>query len=370
MNDIDIDVSYFEQYINNSILKNVFKIIINDTFESEKTFIVSTISRIFNNLKTYQTNNGYTISVSTSYSSVATFIKETIISYLNDNKAIENIHVVFKIVHDIDESYLGRIASLIINQKNVFISFPSSSYNKDPYNDVEYFSNGLRIFESLNDNEKRSNGRMIVTSTSINMARLGLKYLNNHSISHFYEELDSLLELTKNQLVLAFETMGNKSKENYQVLFNGNVLGDERLESGQKIRKIIKSGVINIGLVGLLIKILKYIDKKIKQFSDETKLNFQMFEPSGLTSRKHFIGIDKSIYGTHKDITDKNAYELIDTAKFITNNKELSKVQELLSGGCLATINISNKTNNKKIVDQIIELMNNDIGFVKLQVDK
>ena len=95
-----------------------------------------------------------------------------------------------------------------------------------------------------------------------------------------------------------------------------------------------------------------------------------MFEPSGLTSRKHFIGIDKSIYGIHKDITDKNAYELIDTAKFITNNKELSKVQELLSGGCLATINISNKTNNKKIVDQIIELMNDDIGFVKLQVDK
>lgn len=387
VNDIDIDVSYFEQYINNSILKNVFKIIINDTYENEKTFIVSTISRIFNNLKTYQTNNGYTISVSTSYSSVATFIKETIISYLNDNKAIDNIHVVFKIVHDIDESYLGRIASLIINQKNVFISFPSSSYNKDPYNDVEYFSNGLRIFESLNDNEKRSNGRMIVTSTSINMARLGLKYLNNHSISHFYEELDSLLELTKNQLLLAFETMGNKSKENYQVLFNGNVLGDERLESGQKIRKILKSGVINIGLVGLkecvlsfepdqtkqydlLIKILKYIDKKIKQFSDETKLNFQIFEPSGLTSRKHFIGIDKSIYGTHMDITDKNAYELIDTAKFITNNKELSKVQELLSGGCLAAINISNKTNNKKIVDQIIELMNDDIGFVKLQVDK
>ena len=387
VNDIDIDASYFEQYTNNSILKDVFKIIISDTFESEKDFIVTTISRIFNSLKTFQTNNGYTISVSTSYSSVATFIKETIISYLNDNKVIDNIHVVFKIIPNMDDGYLGRIASLIINQKNVFISFPNSSYNKDSFNDVEYFSNGLRIFESLNDNEKRSNGRMIVTSTSINIARLGLKYLNNHNISHFYEELDQLLELTKNQLLLAFETMGNKSKDNYQVLFNGNILGDERLESGQKIRKIIKSGVINIGLVGLkecvlsfepdqdkqydlLIKILKYIDKKVKGFSDETKLNFQLFEPSGLTARKHFIGIDKSIYGTHKNITDKCAYELIDTAKFITNNKELSKVQELLSGGCLATINISNKTNNKKIVDQIKELMNDDIGFVKLQVDK
>lgn len=387
INDIDLDVNYFEGFIDNQIIKNVFKIIIADAIEKVKEFIVSTISRIITNLKTYQTNNGYTISVSDKNSSITSYIKETIISYLTDNKSIDNVHVVFKITPQNDESYLSRIASLIINQKNVFLSFPSNSYNKDEFNDVEYFSNGLRIFESFNESEKRSNGRMVVTSTSINIARLGLKYLNNKNISNFYDELDQLLELTKNQLLLAFETMGDKNKENYQVLFNGNVLGDERLEPGQKIRKILKSGVINVGLVGLkecvlafetdqtkqyslLIKILEYLNKKMKLFSEESKLVFQLFEPSNLTARKHFIGIDKSIYGMQKGITDKPAYELIDTAKFITNSKDLSKVQELLSGGCLATINISNKTNNKKIVEQIKELMKDGIGFVKLEVGK
>ena len=387
IDDINIDITYFEQFINSPILRNVFNMLINDTLSNEKEFIKVTISRIFNNLISYQADNNFTISLSRKKSNISEFIRENVISYLNDNKSIKNIHVVFKIVEDMDDNYLTKIASLVINQKNISLSFPNSSYNKDANNDVEYFNNGIRIFESLNDNERISTGRMVATNTSINIARLGLKYLNNKSISNFYKELEQLLELAKNEMLLDFETLGNKNKENYQALFNGNILGDERLEPGQKIRKIIKSGVLNLGLVGLkecvlsfepdpnkqyplLIEILKYLNKKMKEFSEETKLNFSLFEPSSIKSRKHFIAIDKSIYGTHKDITDKCSYDLINTAKFITNNKDLSKVQKLLSGGCLVTINIPEKANNKKIVDLIKELMNDDFGFVKLEAIK
>ena len=287
----------------------------------------------------------------------------------------------------LEEAYISKIASLIINQKNISLSFPKNSYNNDPYNEVEYFSNGLRIFENLNEYEKRSNGRMIVTNTSINMARLGLKYLNNKNISNFYEELDQLLDVAKNEMLLVFETMGNKNKENYQVLFNGNVYGDDRLLPGQKIRKIIKAGVLNVGLVGLkecvlcfeqdptkqysfLLEVLEYLNKKMKQFSEETKLYFSIFEPSEEKARKYLIGIDKSIYGSHKNITDKGLYDLIETASFIPDNKSLGQVQRLLNGGNLITMDISNKTNNKKVVDLIKELVNDDIGFVKMKVGK
>ena len=369
--DINVNIDYFDQFAVNPILKNAFGIILDDVVEYTKDYINITINRIFTILRSYQTNNTYTISMSNSSSKVTTMARENIIMYLADNNSFENIHVVFKIIPNMDEVYLSKIASLIINQKNISLSFPNSSFNKDEFNEVE----------------KRSTGRMIVTNTSINMARLGLKYLNNNNISNFYEELDQLLDLAKNEMLLAFETIGNKNKENYQALFTGNILGDERLESGQKIRKIIKSGVLNVGLVGLkecvlsfeqdpnkqydlLIKILEYISKKMKQFSDETKLYFSIFEPSGLASRKYFIAIDKSIYGTHKEITDKSAYDLIDSAKFIEDRKNLAKVQKLLNGGNLVTINISNKTNNKKIVDLIKELMNDDFGFVKMKVDK
>ena len=282
---------------------------------------------------------------------------------------IDSINVVFKIVLNLDDNYISKIASLIINQKNISLSFPKNSYNNDQFNEVEYFSTGLRIFENTNEYEKISTGRMVTTSTSINMARLGLKYLN------------------KNEMLLDFETLGNKNKENYQILFNGNVYGDDRLLPGQKIRKIIKAGVLNIGLVGLkecimcfekepnrqynlLIEILEYINKKIKQYNEETKLYFQMFEPSDVKARKYFIGIDKSIYGGHKDITDKALYDLIETASFIPDNKALGEIQHLLSGGNLITINISNKTNNKKVVDLIKKLIDDDVGFVKMKVGK
>ena len=382
--DIDIEVNYFKQFIDNPVFKNVLEYIIKDTFESTKNFIQSIIIRIFNTLKICR--NNYTISISNKLDSITACIKENIIDYLNKNEPISNIHVVFKINKKMDDIYLTEISDLILKQRNMSLSF-DCSYNKDNNNDAEYFSNGIRIFETLNDNEKISTGRMISTNTSINIARLGLKYLNNKNISNFYQELDQLLELAKNEMLLDFETLGNKNKENYNVLFKGNVLGDERLEPGQKIRKIIKGGVLNLGLVGLkecvlsfepdpdkqyalLIKILEYLNKKMREFSSETKLFFSIFEPSSIKVRKHFVGIDKSIYGIHKEITEKCAYDLIHTAKFIKSDKDLAKVQKLLSGGCLITVNITSKTTTKQVIELIRNKMDNDVGFIKFEVTK
>lgn len=388
INDTEITLDYFESFNVNPVIRNAFQTLIEDTLEKTCEFINTTIYRFFNLLRSnYSSSNKYTISISNNNSHLPSLIREEVIMYLTDNNYIDSINVVFKIVPNLDDNYISKIAGLIINQKNISLSFPKNSYNSDEFNEVEYFSSGLRIFENTNEYEKISNGRMITTSTSINMARLGLKYLNNNSTSHFYEELDQLLELVKSEMLLIFENIGNKNKENYQILFNGNVYGDDRLLPGQKIRKIIKAGVLNIGLVGLkecimcfekepnrqynlLIEILEYINKKIKQYNEETKLYFQIFEPSDSKARKYFIGIDKSIYGGHIDITDKALYDLVETASFIPDDKSLGTIQKLLSGGNLITINISNKTNNKKVVDLIKKLIDDDVGFVKMKVGK
>ena len=383
--DIDTTITNFEQFITNEVLSNAFHIIINETLEYIKDFTNTTVCRVFNTIRSiYRNQKVYTISINTKKTQTCLFIRKKIIEYLTDNNFIENIHVVFKIVFDLEETYLSKISSLIINQKNISLSFPESSFNKDNKNDIEYFSNGLRIFENINDNEKKSTGRMIVARSSINMARLGLKYLNNN-VCNFYEELDQLLELTKNELLLQFETIGNKNKENYLSLFNGNVIGDERLDTGQKIRKIIKSGTLNIGLIGLkecvillekreekqyefLIKLLKHLNEKTKQFSDETKLNFSLFEPNDIQSRKYLIGIDKSIYGFNKNITDKQIYELVGNSNFIADYKLLGNIQKMISGGNMTVINIPNKVTNKDIIKIIKELLESDVGFIKMKV--
>ena len=382
--DINISIDVFKQFITNPVIENVFKTLIKDVDKQMSGLINDIIGRVFGMLKTnVKESCTYTISVGNDESKACNTIRCSLISFLTDNNYLNNIHVVFKVKSDGDEHYLTKIASLIINQKNISLSFVDNSYNHDTY-EAEYFSNGMRIFENINDTENKATGRMVVASTSINLARLGLKYINK-DLKEFYKELDSQLDLVKSELLLSFETIGNKSKENYVSLFNGNILGDERLESGQKIRKIIKTGNLSIGLIGLkecvialekdetkqydfMIKILDYFNKKCTDFSEEAKINFNVFEPSDLQSRRYLIGIDKSIYGVSKNITDKNVYDLIESSKFIDNKEKLSKVQSYFKGGCLLTIDIPKKANNKQVVDLIKSLIDVDIGFAKMKV--
>ena len=384
LEDIDINYEYFEQLVINNVMKNAFNIIIKDTLDYIKDYTNTTINRVFNTLRSvYPSKKIYTISINNKNTGLCIYIRRKIIEYLADNNYLDNIHVVFKIIPNLDDMYLSKIASLIVNHKNVSLSFPSNSYNYDIKNEVEYFSDGIRIFENINDDERKANGRMVVARSSINMARLGLKYVNNN-VCNFYDELDDLLEFVKNELVILFETIGNKNKENYLALFNGNILGDERLESGQKVRKIIKTGTLNIGLIGLkecarllekdenkqyefLIKLLEHINEKIKLFSEETKLNFAIFEPNDISSRKYLVGIDKSIYGFNENITDKTIYDLIGDSNFISDYKLLGNIQRLIGGGSIIIINISNKMSNKEIVSIIHKLLECDVGFVKMK---
>lgn len=385
LEDIDINYEYFEQLVINNVMKNAFNIIIKDTLDYIKDYTNTTINRVFNTLRSvYPSKKIYTISINNKNTGLCIYIRRKIIEYLADNNYLDNIHVVFKIIPNLDDMYLSKIASLIVNHKNVSLSFPSNSYNYDIKNEVEYFSDGIRIFENINDDERKANGRMVVARSSINMARLGLKYVNNNNVCNFYDELDDLLEFVKNELVILFETIGNKNKENYLALFNGNILGDERLESGQKVRKIIKTGTLNIGLIGLkecarllekdenkqyefLIKLLEHINEKIKLFSEETKLNFAIFEPNDISSRKYLVGIDKSIYGFNENITDKTIYDLIGDSNFISDYKLLGNIQRLIGGGSTIVINISNKMSNKEIVSIIHKLLECDVGFVKMK---
>ena len=382
----DINNTYEELkiFISNNILSNIFKTAIDDSYDDIKSILGDTVYRVFNALMiNSKVESTFTLSVGTNNSTICALVRDEIITYLNDNNYLNNIHVVFKINQSLEESYLSKITSLIINKKNISLMFAKNSYNCELC-DAEYFSNGIRIFENINDSEKKATGRMIVSNISINLARLGLKYLNKNR-KDFYEELDQMLEFVKNVLVISFEIMGNKNKENYNILFDGNILGDERLESGQKIRKILKTGTLGIGLVGLkecilalepdeekqyklLLELLDYFNQKCQKFEADNKLNFNIFEPSDMHPRKYLMAIDKSIYGTHKKITDKAYYDLIDTAKFIKNYEDLAKVQKAFRGGNLITIKLSNKISSKKIIDMIKELIDSDVGFVKIDV--
>ena len=356
----------------NNKVKYLFTEAYNDSLKKLKQIISTDLSYFIKKLNT--TNKPYSFSIGGTDNEICNLINEIILNIIDTNDKFSNIYFIYKLKR-IDDKYIERIFTLVKANKNIIIQNISNQEN------IEYFSNGSRIYANYND-ENYSNGRFIVSSTSINMARLGLIYKNN-SLKEFYNKLEEILDLVKSELLLMFEIIGNKNKDNYNLLFDNNILYDEKLESGGKIRKVIKNSDLNIGLVGLkecieflesdidkqyelLMDILKFINKKCQKYSEETKLNFYIYEPSNDNSRKYFMALDKSIYGIKKGFTDKEKYDLITDLKFLNNDySKLGTIAQLITNGNMISKEIKDNLTYKKFIYILEEIINNNIGFIK-----
>ena len=377
-------INDFGQYTLSEPVARVFKEAYQDTLLKLKDILVWKIHKLLTNL-----DDAYKIGISVSFGTNETYagyiVNEALLNVLEALPPFKRLVVIFKATSESIKEYQERVTDMILKGHLIAISFPENDYNKGP-NEVEYFASGLRIYE--NDNgENTSSGRMIIGETSINMARLGLKY-KDLSIKAFYNELDECLELIKNELLLVFETIGNKTAENYRSFFNGNILDDEKLEAGGKIRKVIKHSNLNIGLVGfkecitvlekedignsnLITEILKYLNKKCSEMTNETRLNFSICEPVEAGARKALIALDTAVYGGIKGITDKEEYGLISELSFLKDDyKKLGEIQKLIPGGNMIKINITKSMTGKKIVEIINEMCSSNIGFATFETRK
>lgn len=378
---LSIDLNNYKHLILNNNIKNIFEISFKDSYQELIEYVETTLFKLLNTLENNNyANIIYTISLGSNKKDIGLLITDTIINILKTNPKFAKVHILFKL-NQTKEDLITKVSELILNKKNISLSLGSNNEN------IEYFSDGTKIYENINDNINISTGRMNVGSSSINLARLGLKY-KNKKIKEFYNELEQILELAKNELLLNFETLGNKNSANYQTLFKGNIYQDEKLEGNQKIRKVLKNGTLNLGVIGLkeciisletiedkqynlLIKILEFINDYISRIKEETKLNIGLYEPSDIKCRKELIAVDKSIYGTNKNITDKNYYELIDSLKILSNDyNKLSKIKKYFVNGSKTTINLANNVTSKKIIELIKKLIDLDIGNINFKVGK
>lgn len=376
--DITFDMSNYSIYMLSEQVENIFDSAYKDAYEKCKSDLYYNLKKMFEDLSMF--NKSYSFSFGTNDSSIGNCINKTLLEVLNELGRLNNVIVIFKLNED-NASYMSEICSLIINNKNVMVSNNKTSYNKGN-NEVEYFSDGVRIYENNNEDVSSSEGRMVVALTNINFARLGLEF-ENDNIKNFYNKLDFIVEIVKSELLLSFETIGNKNKDNYEFVFNNNIMSDDRLERGQKIRKIIKNGNLLIGLIGLnecvqllekdstkqyeLLKgILKFLNKKCMIFREETKLNFYLYEPYKSAASKELIALDKSIYGNRKELKNKCMYDLISNLPEIKNNYSLiGEIQKLVSGGSILEIKVNKNMTVNKLEELIFNIFDSDVGFLK-----
>ena len=391
-NTLNINIDVFDSILLNKRVKELIVLAYNTSYKKTIEWLSAGIKQLLLHLNNnFQENKKYSISLGTNDSYEGNLINNCYVKQLLEVDYLENLTTIFKIRKNNNMELYNKIVETIESGKNVALSFVESSYNDDAENEVEYFSNGRRIFENELYDSRSSIGRMIVASVSVNMGRLGFEN-KNKNLKDFYLEFDGMLELAKNVLLSIFENMGNKYKENYRFVFNNNILDDDKLENGQKIRKILKKGALNIELVGLfecvinleedlakqkelLLKILKFANEKVSKFIDESRLNFIISETSKSRPLKKLMDLDKAIYGIKKGVSDKPNYSRIDRLfnyKDDINNdfKYIGKYQKMLSGGCLIEIELPKNISCNKISDMINLAIDSDIGFLKIMVKR
>ena len=391
-NTLNINIGVFDSILLNKRVRELIVLAYNASYKKTIEWLSAGIKQLLLHLNNnFQENKKYSISLGTNDSYEGNLINNCYVKQLLEVDYLENLTTIFKIRKNNNMELYNKIVETIESGKNVALSFIESSYNDDAENEVEYFSNGRRIFENELYDSRSSIGRMIVASVSVNMGRLGFEN-KNKNLKDFYLEFDGMLELAKNVLLSIFENMGNKYKENYRFVFNNNILDDDKLENGQKIRKILKKGALNIELVGLfecvinleedlakqkelLLKILKFANEKVSKFIDESRLNFIISETSKSRPLKKLMDLDKAIYGIKKGVSDKPNYSRIDRLfnyKDDINNdfKYIGKYQKMLSGGCLIEIELPKNISCNKISDMINLAIDSDIGFLKIMVKR
>lgn len=225
--------------------------------------------------------------------------------------------------------------------------FPNFSFLDSPFN-YQYYKEGdfntevcymgcrTRVMGDVTDkNHEVTPGRGNLSFTSINLPRLGIKHgiINGEEkadMKGFYEELDSLMELVKDQMLERFEIQCNRHVYNFPFLLGQGVWTDgEKLKPNDRLRKLLKHGTLTFGFIGLAeclkaltgkhhgesaesqklgLEIIEHMRKVSDEYSQKYNLNFSLIATpaEGLSGR--FVNIDKAVYGKIKGVTDRDYY--------------------------------------------------------------
>ena len=295
-----------------------------------------------------------------------------------------------------------------VSAKRLFpnFSFLDSTFNKQYYKEGDYTSEvaymgcRTRVMGDVTDHNKEvTPGRGNLSFTSINLPRLGIKHgiclkeREQADLKGFYEDLENMMDLVKDQLLERFEIQCNKRCYNFPFLLGEGVWTDgEKLKPTDRLRKVLKHGTLTFGFIGLAeclkaligkhhgedeearklgLEIITFMRKKADEYSEKYNLNFSLIATpaEGLSGR--FVNIDKAIYGKIKGVTDREYYTNSFHVPVYYHIGIMDKLaiegpyHELTNGGHISYIEIDGDTAmNVEAFEKIVRYMHdNNIGY-------
>lgn len=284
-----------------------------------------------------------------------------------------------------------------------FLDSPfNAAYYKGDYNtEVCYMGCRTRVIGNVVDpNKAVTPGRGNLSFTSINLPRLGIKHgiVNNEKadMKGFFNELEEMMDMVKDQLLERFEIQCNKRSYNFPFLLEQGVwLDSEKLKPTDRLRKILKHGTLSIGFIGLAeclkaltgkhhgeseeaqelgLKIVKFMRDKCDDYSLKHNLNFTCLATpaEGLSGR--FVNIDKAVYGKIKGVTDRDYYTNSFHVPVYYNISIVNKIKKeapyhaFTNAGHISYIELDgDTTENLEAFEKIVRLMKeNNMGYAAI----
>ncbi len=218
--------------------------------------------------------------------------------------------------------------------------FPNYTFLDSPFN-LQYYVPGkpetevatmgcrTRVMGNVYDPTRQiAYSRGNLSFTSINLPRIAIESQGDEKA--FYEKLESMLELTCQQLLDRFEIQANKRIYNYPFLMGQGIwLDADHLTLQDDLREVLKHGTLSIGFIGLAetltalygnhhghseelqqkgLEIIGFMRDFCDRRSQELKMNVTLLgtPAEGLSGR--FIRMDQKRFGKIPGVTDREYY--------------------------------------------------------------
>jgi anaerobic ribonucleoside-triphosphate reductase len=199
-------------------------------------------------------------------------------------------------------------------------------YDGTPESEACYMGCRTRVMANIHGDENAV-GRGNLSFTSLNLVKLAIM---SESVEHFFRLLNEYTELAIRQLLGRFSYQASKCARDFQFLYSQGVWrGGEELEPGEKVKEIIKQGMLSVGFIGLAeclvaligehhgeseaaealgLKIIRFMRRKMDEATHIYKLNFSLLATPAEGLSGKFTKRDRKEFGLLPGITDRSYY--------------------------------------------------------------
>ena len=287
--------------------------------------------------------------------------------------------------------YLTKLA-VKCSAKRLYPDYISAKKMRENYEGNVFSPMGCRSFLAPwkdENGEYKFEGRFNQGVVSINLPQIGI--IADGDEEKFWKLFDERLELCKEALMCRHYSLLGTTSNTSPIHWKYGAIA--RMESGEKIDKLLKGGYssISLGYIGIYevtklmkgvshtteeghefaLRVMKHLKETTDRWKKETDIGFALYGTPAESLCYRFARIDKEKFGEIKDVTDKgyytNSYH-VDVREHIDAFEKLkfeSEFQRYTPGGAISYIEIPNMRHNLKALEDVVKFIYDNIQYAE-----